>query len=138
MTPADERETVLFREALQQTQGPERDALLDQTCAGNPALRSKLEALLQSFATSHHNGYQLFLFEPGMEPGMDAQLLAELEAGDAKAVIVHIVGCGDEGGCEAEVVCEACEDPDETIIPPVGPVPAEVRILGFDGTLRQP
>jgi eukaryotic-like serine/threonine-protein kinase len=48
MNPADEREEVLFREALQRVAGAERGAFLDQACAGNPALRGRLDALLQA------------------------------------------------------------------------------------------
>ena len=48
MKPADDREEVIFREALQRAKGPEREAFLDQACAGNKALRSRLEALLQA------------------------------------------------------------------------------------------
>ncbi len=47
MKPADEREEVLFREALQRAKGPEREAFLDKACAGDEALRGRLEALLQ-------------------------------------------------------------------------------------------
>ena len=48
MKPADESEEVLFREARQRPKGPEREAYLDQACAGNEALRSRLAALLQA------------------------------------------------------------------------------------------
>jgi WD40 repeat protein/tRNA A-37 threonylcarbamoyl transferase component Bud32 len=48
MKPAEDREIVLFREALQRAKGPERDVFLDQACAGNETLRGKLEALLQA------------------------------------------------------------------------------------------
>ena len=46
MKPADDREEVLFREALQRAKGPERSGFLDQACAADPALRQRLEALL--------------------------------------------------------------------------------------------
>jgi serine/threonine protein kinase/tetratricopeptide (TPR) repeat protein len=48
MKPADHSEEVLFREARQRTKGPEREAYLDQACAGNEALRRRLAALLQA------------------------------------------------------------------------------------------
>jgi eukaryotic-like serine/threonine-protein kinase len=48
MKPADDRDEVLFREARQRPKGPEREAYLDQACAGNEALRSRLGALLQA------------------------------------------------------------------------------------------
>jgi tRNA A-37 threonylcarbamoyl transferase component Bud32 len=48
MKTADDREEVLFREALQRAKGPEREAYLSQACAGNEALRGRLEALLQA------------------------------------------------------------------------------------------
>jgi WD40 repeat protein/tRNA A-37 threonylcarbamoyl transferase component Bud32 len=48
MKPPEDKEVVLFREALQRAKGPEREAFLDQACAGEKALRGKLEALLQA------------------------------------------------------------------------------------------
>jgi hypothetical protein len=48
MNPADDREEVLFREALQRASGPERDNYLNQACAGNPGLRGRLGALLRA------------------------------------------------------------------------------------------
>ncbi len=48
MKPADKSEEVLFREARQRPKGPEREAYLDQACAGNVALRRRLAALLQA------------------------------------------------------------------------------------------
>lgn len=48
MKPADDREEVLFREALKRASGPARDAFLDGACVGNAALRARLEALLQA------------------------------------------------------------------------------------------
>ena len=39
MSPADDREAVLFWEALERAKGPEREAYLDRACAGNEALR---------------------------------------------------------------------------------------------------
>ena len=48
MKPADDREEVLFWEALERAKGPEREAYLDQACAGNEALRRRLAALLRA------------------------------------------------------------------------------------------
>ncbi len=48
MKPADDREKVLLREAIRRADGPEREAFLDRACAGNEALRGRLEALLQA------------------------------------------------------------------------------------------
>src|ERR1039458_6742694 len=48
MKPADDKEEVLFREARQRPKGPEREAYLDQACAGNEALRSRLAAILRA------------------------------------------------------------------------------------------
>ena len=48
MKPADEREGVLFREALNRAKGPEREAFLNQACAGTGSLRARLAALLQA------------------------------------------------------------------------------------------
>jgi WD40 repeat protein/tRNA A-37 threonylcarbamoyl transferase component Bud32 len=48
MNPADDREEVLFWEALERAKGPEREAYLDQACAGDKALRRRLAALLQA------------------------------------------------------------------------------------------
>jgi eukaryotic-like serine/threonine-protein kinase len=48
MEPNDNREEILFREARQRPIGPEREAYLDQACAGNEALRRRLAALLRA------------------------------------------------------------------------------------------
>jgi serine/threonine protein kinase/Tfp pilus assembly protein PilF len=48
MKPPDDREQVLFREALQRPKGPQREIYLDQACAGDAALRARLAALLQA------------------------------------------------------------------------------------------
>jgi len=48
MNAADEPQEVLFREVLQRATGPEREAFVNQACAGNEALRARLEALLQA------------------------------------------------------------------------------------------
>src|SRR5512136_1299265 len=51
MNPDIERQAVLFREALGRASGPEREAFLDQACAGDPALRARLAALLDAHAS---------------------------------------------------------------------------------------
>jgi WD40 repeat protein/serine/threonine protein kinase len=58
MKPADEREEVLFREALKRASGPERKGFLDGVCRGDDALRARLEALLQAHESP----------EPSLEP----------------------------------------------------------------------
>ncbi len=45
------RQEVPFREALQRAVGLERHACLDRACAGDPALRGRLDALLQAHET---------------------------------------------------------------------------------------
>src|SRR5690349_8160740 len=52
MKPVDDREQVLFRKAIQRPQGPEREAFLDQACAGEPVLRVRLGALVQAHEDS--------------------------------------------------------------------------------------
>lgn len=48
MKPADEREEVLFREALRKASGPERKGFLDGVCRGEDTLRARLNALLRA------------------------------------------------------------------------------------------
>jgi len=48
MNSDQNREAELFREAARRTPGAERQAFLDQACANDPALRQRLEALLQA------------------------------------------------------------------------------------------
>ena len=48
MKAGEKSEEVLFREALRRTPGSEREAFLGRACEGNPALRDRLEALLQA------------------------------------------------------------------------------------------
>ncbi len=69
MKPADDREEALFREALQRAKGPEREAFLNQACAGNEALRARLESLLQA-----HESPDPFL-EPQVAPLAAATVL---------------------------------------------------------------
>jgi eukaryotic-like serine/threonine-protein kinase len=65
MNAADERERVLFREALQRAKGPERDAFLDRACAGDEALRGRLEALVEAHESP----------DPFLEPPLAARAL---------------------------------------------------------------
>src|SRR5262249_28884986 len=48
MTPANDGEERLFRQALERAVGPERQAFLTQACAQDPALRQRLHALLEA------------------------------------------------------------------------------------------
>ena len=48
MQHSDDREESLFREALQRAKGPEREAFLNQACAGNPGVHARLRALLEA------------------------------------------------------------------------------------------
>ncbi len=52
MKPADEREEELFEAALERCAGPEREAFLDQACAGDHVLRARLTALLEAHETT--------------------------------------------------------------------------------------
>lgn len=75
----------------------------------------------QSFFTYHHSWSLAFLFEPGMEPGMEPQILAELRAANIKAVEVRV------GTFGIRHLLEGLVDVSTR---------SEVRILGYDGTLR--
>jgi WD40 repeat protein/serine/threonine protein kinase len=55
-------EETLFAEALQRHDPAERQAFLDDACAGNAALRQRIEALLQSHSRAEH-----FLAKPAVE-----------------------------------------------------------------------
>jgi serine/threonine protein kinase/WD40 repeat protein len=59
MEPNGNSEEVLFREARQRPIGPEREAYLDQACAGNETLRRRLAALLRA-----HENPDAFLEPP--------------------------------------------------------------------------
>lgn len=50
MSDRSEQEADLFYEALSQTDPAKRGAFLDQTCAGRPVLRARVEALLAAQA----------------------------------------------------------------------------------------
>jgi serine/threonine protein kinase len=66
MNAADDKEEILFREARQQADGSEQEYYLTQACAGDPALRRRLDALLQT-----HDNPDPFL-EPRAAPPGDA------------------------------------------------------------------
>ncbi len=53
MDPADDNEEVLFWAALERAKGPEREAYLDQACAGDESLRRRLAALLRADESPH-------------------------------------------------------------------------------------
>jgi len=61
MTPASEREEALFQAAAQ-LPGSERAAFLDQHCAGEPALRQRLEALLDAYEL--HDSFMKVIMKP--------------------------------------------------------------------------
>jgi eukaryotic-like serine/threonine-protein kinase len=46
MTPTPNQEEALFRAAIHLVQGPAREAFLELACAGNAALRQRVEALI--------------------------------------------------------------------------------------------
>src|SRR5262245_6071636 len=50
MSPDPQRVESVFAAALERASGPERAAYLDQACAGDPALRQRVEALLRAHA----------------------------------------------------------------------------------------
>src|SRR5215470_9317622 len=66
------REAELFRAALQREAGPARAAFLDEACAGDRALRERLEALVQA-----HESPAPFL-EPIVEGGRPKTVRSEL------------------------------------------------------------
>ncbi len=52
MKPAEEREEVLFAEALKRPGGGAREGFLDGVCLGDQSLRARLEALIQAHERS--------------------------------------------------------------------------------------
>jgi eukaryotic-like serine/threonine-protein kinase len=101
MKPAEDREEVLFREALQRAVGPERENYLGQACAGDAALRGRLEALLQA-----HESPDLFL-EPLAVPPANATAVLRPEEGPETVIgrykLLQQIG---EGGCGVVFMAE--------------------------------
>jgi len=58
----DELKTI-FTSALQRRSPSDREAYLNEACAGNPDLRAQVEALLKA-----HNMAGSFLEEPAVDP----------------------------------------------------------------------
>src|SRR5713226_9299750 len=102
MNPVNDREEVLFREARQRAKGPEREAYLDEACAGDQALRARLEALLQA-----HESPDPFLEPPAAPPGAAILLSTPLteKAGDhiGRYKLLQQIG---EGGCGVVYMAE--------------------------------
>ena len=75
-------ERTVFLNALDRPDPAERAAYMDEACAGEPALRERVEALLRSHAVAGD-----FLAPPAMSPesaplvGLDQQLLASVALG---------------------------------------------------------
>lgn len=95
----------------------------------------------QSFATGHHNFGQYFLFEPGMEPGMDPQILAELRSANIKMIWAQggfLIGPKfgtDWKDCNGSIVCQGCDTIAGRPSPWLGIW--QVRVVGYDGTWRE-
>ena len=70
MKPADDREEAILRGALQRAKGPEREAFLDQACAGDQTLRAKLQALVEA-----HGSPDAFPEPPAAPSGSKTVLL---------------------------------------------------------------
>jgi eukaryotic-like serine/threonine-protein kinase len=69
METADGREEILFREVIRRAKGPEREAFLSQACAGDQALRARLQALLQAHESPAPS------LEPRAAPPVDTTVL---------------------------------------------------------------
>lgn len=87
----------------------------------------------QTYHTGHHSWLQWFLFEPGIEPGIDPQILTELRAANIQAVLVV---AGRRGACSesGQIACQGCDE----IMGRPSPIPvcSTVSVLGHDGTWR--
>lgn len=66
----------------------------------------------QTYDSTRHNFFETFLFEPGLEPGISAESLAELEAVDIRYIMASGWTAG--GGVEN----------------------ADIKLIGFDGVFR--
>src|SRR5262245_10914434 len=102
MKAPDEKEEALFREALQRAKGAVRDAFLDGACAGDQALRARLDALLQA-----HESSDPFLEPSGVPPGRTIALSIALteRPGDriGRYKLLQQIG---EGGCGVVYMAE--------------------------------
>ncbi len=101
MQTSDDREEVLFREALQRPKGPKREAFLSQACAGDDGLRRRLAALLQE-----HESPDPFL-EPRATPPVGATVVLPPEEGPGTVIgrykLREALG---EGGCGVVYLAE--------------------------------
>jgi len=104
MKPGDDSEEVLFREARQRPVGPEREAYLDQACAGNQALRRRLAALLQA-----HESPDPFLEPPVAQAGTATVLLPPEEGPGALIGRYKILERIGQGGFGVVYVAEQRE-----------------------------
>jgi eukaryotic-like serine/threonine-protein kinase len=101
MEPGYAQQQELFREALRKPKGPEREAFLDQRCAGDPELRARLGALLQA-----HDHPDPFLQEPVADLG-DATVVQSVteKPGDRIGPYKLLQEVG-EGGCGVVYMAE--------------------------------
>jgi len=104
LKPADNREEALFHEALKLPGGSERDAFLNQACAGNEALSYRLAALLQA-----HEGPDPFLEPPPVSPGSTTVRLPVTEKPGDKMSHYRLLQQIGEGGCGVVYMAEQQE-----------------------------
>jgi len=104
MNAADEPQEVLFREVLQRATGPEREAFVNQACAGNEALRARLEALLQA-----HESPDPFLEPPAAPPNKATVRLPVTEKPGDKVGHYKLLQQIGEGGCGVVYMAEQAE-----------------------------